>query len=278
VGSILPFEHHSGGPLTTYVIRSGDDDIREPLWPGLWELDYPTDRALNPYFRFGINNGDGEHLAVWRAAAWALLRQFSVSCIPMYYRDQTAAMFGIDPADIVLVEWEYDFDTEAPSFEEADRGFVPGRSCVPIRPQPSQFERDNAARAGVFEIRSFADLTSVEVAVSGDASSEVVLFGLRSERRREELVAGLHSPVPPTLSELMLDGEWFIDLSVVRDRFLGTFSHFTARSSDPGMPEQLTRVAAHFDRAWERYSNEVADIRDFDQFARAIERLLEPPV
>ncbi len=278
MASILPFERLAGGPLTTFVIRANDDDIREPLWRGLWELDYPTDRALNPYLRFGINNGDGEHLAVWRAAAWAMLSDLTVSCIPMYYRDRAATTLGISPTDVVLIDWEYDLDTEAPDFESADRGFVRGRSCVPIRPEPSAFEKANAGRAGLFSLRSFDDLTAVELAVGGDANSEIALFGLRSdEQRRHDLTVGLRSHERPVLETLLLPDEWFIDLSVVRDRFLGTFSHFVVRSSAPDLPDRLTRITNHYDEAWRRYEERVPSIDDFVQFTEAIEALLAPP-
>ena len=276
MGSILPFVNHSAGPLVTYAIAAADDDIQRPLWPGLWELDYPEDKTLSPYLRFGINNGDGEHLAVWRAAAWAMVRNLSVCCIPMYYRDDAASMLSVSPERIRFIDWEYEVDNEKPTLDTADEGFVPGRSCVPIRPQPTEYERSNAGRAGLFDIYSFDELTLIELAVAGDATSEIALFGLAGERRRSELLDALRGTRRPVLNDVLGPNERFVDLSVVRDRFGGLTSYFIVRSFDPNIHDVVRSVAAHFDAAWEQYVAEVSTITTFEDFGAAMGRLLAP--
>ncbi len=66
---LFDFRHTADAGVHTYSCSASV--TLEAVWPGLWEQEYPRDSNLNPYLRFGINNGDGEPQAVWRAFAWA---------------------------------------------------------------------------------------------------------------------------------------------------------------------------------------------------------------
>jgi len=271
----LRFEHQRRDGLHCYVARADGTGLPGPVWPGLWEQDYSEDRALNPWWRHGINNSDGEALPVWRALAWALTAGRTRFAIPAYYRDQAAGLLGVDRETVRLVRWEYEVDLEQPDWLTADVGFVPARACVPLRPSPDPWERDHAGFAGLFEVGSFQHLTGLDLAVTGDATSELTLFALRGPDRADSLAAALNQNRRPHLADILRAGDIFVDLAVVRDLGAGPASYLTVKASEA--TDAVDRLADHFSRAFRRYLERASKIRTMDEFHTAIDNLLASP-
>ncbi|WP_239090885.1 hypothetical protein [Asanoa iriomotensis] len=271
----LRFEYRRRDGLHCYVVRADEAGLPGPAWSGLWEQDYSEDRALNPWWRHGINNSDGEALAVWRALAWALTAGMTRFATPAYYRDEAAGLLGVDRETVRLVRWEYEVDLEQPDWLTADVGFVPARACVPLRPPPDPWERDHAGFAGLFELAGFQHLTDLDLAISGDATSELTLFALRGPDRADSLAAALNQNHRPRLADILQAGDIFVDLAVVRDLGAGPASYFTVKT--PEATDDVDRLADHFSRSFRRYIERVRQIRTFDEFHTAIDSLLASP-
>ncbi|MGB2570946.1 hypothetical protein ACPFP2_21210 [Micromonospora citrea] len=273
----LRFEHAERDGVHTYVARVGEQDMPEPLWPGLWEQSYPTAPELSPYLRHGINNSCGEAPAVWRALAWALTEGTERHAIPCYYRDEAANLLGVDRATIRTVGWEYEVDVERADWPAADRGFVPARACVPLRPAPDRWQRDHRERAGLFPLDTFAQLTALELAVGGDAASELTLFGLGGPagRRSPGLADVLDRPDRPELRHLLRPGDVFVDLAVVRDYPMGWTNYLTVKTLGP--TDRVWDLADHYSAAFRRYLAALPRIRTFEDFHAAIDELLAAP-
>lgn len=271
----LRFEYQLRDGLHCYAFRADETDLPGPAWPGLWEQEYPEDPDLNPWRRHAINNSDGEALAVWRALAWALTAGRRRLAIPAYYRDQAARFLGVNREAVQLVRWEYKVDVEQPEWPTADIGFVPARACVPLRPAAEPWERDHAQFAGLFELTIFRHLTDLDLAISGDASSELTLFALCDPDRADLLTAALNQNDRPHLADILQSGDIFVDLAVVRDPGTGETSYLTVKAPDAA--EEVQQVADHFSRAFRRYLDQVSQIRALDEFHAAIDGLLAPP-
>lgn len=274
--SLLNFRAGDTTPIRVWSHAADDESSPRSTWTGLWEMEYPNDPTLSPFLRFGINNVDGEGFAVWRAAAFALCEGLERIVIPAYYRDEAAAQLGVKRESVELIRWEYEVDNDQPAIARADKGFVAARSCVPMRPAPDAFERSNAALAGAFRISTLEQFDAVDVAVSGDASSEVTILGLDGPDRVAEVLAGLRQRRRPKLHKLLEPGEVFVDVSIVRDRFLGQTSYLIVKAHDD-RSEQIRSVAAYYNDAWNSYLQRVDDITTFEEFASAIEQLRAPP-
>lgn len=232
VGRLFNFRHEMRAGLHVYVSTAGDDTLAGPLWSGL-QPPYALEPRANPWFRFGINNADGEDLAVWRALAWALTEGSERYALPTYDRDQVAAKMHVPRHEVVLVRWEYRIDVRQNTFGEADIGFVPAKACVRTHPSPDQWELEHRHEAGIFHLSSFADLTVIDVVLSTDVTSEISIFALHAGMRRaEQLIDVLRGTDRPQLAEALRRGDIFVDLAVVRDRFLGYTSYFTVASPD----------------------------------------------
>ncbi|MEU8264820.1 hypothetical protein AB0C02_29915 [Micromonospora sp. NPDC048999] len=271
----LRFEHQHRGGLHSYVIRADEADLPGPAWSGLWEQDYPEDPGMNPWHRHGVNNNDGEALAVWRVLAWALTAGRSRFAIPAYYRDEAAQLLGVDRGAVQLVRWEYEVDVEQPEWHTADVGFVPARACVSRWPAADRWEHGHAEFAGLFGLGSFRDFTNLDLAVSGDASSEVTLFALSDPARAGFLAASLNQIDRPYLAEILQPGDIFVDLAVGHDRGTGASSYLTVKAAEA--TEVVGQLADHFSRAFRRYLDRVGQIRTFEEFHAAIDDLLAPP-
>ncbi len=276
IATFLQFYHEYRDGLHSYIASANDEDLPPPAWPGLWEEQYPAERVDNPYHRWGINNSDGEALAVWRALAWALTGGRRRFAIPTYYRDEAAALLGLDRAATQLIRWEYQIDVEQSEWSDADKGFVPGRACVPIRPEPDPWQRAHRGFAGLFRLTAFEQLTALDQVVGFDASSEITLFGVTdTPERAGSLAAALNSIDRPTLTELLLPGEVFVDLAMVRDRGIGWTSYFAVQTTEP--TDDVDRKAQHYRERFGRYHDQLSTIRTFEDFHVAIEQLLDPP-
>ncbi len=269
---LFDFRHTADAGVHTYSCSASV--TLEAMWPGLWEQEYPGDTDLNPYLRFGINNGDGEPQAVWRAFAWAITNGTSRFAIPNYYGDVSAKALGHDPEAVDLVDWEYDVDVGDPSatFASADRGFVHARHVVPLQPEPTEWESSTRSKARVLPLRSLADLHQLARSTS-EATSEITIFGLVQRDRHGALLDTLRGSTRPRLSDVIEPGDVLVDIALDHDGF--GMSHLSVRSRTP--LTTIHDVAAHFDRALERYVATVKRISGFNEFAESIEDLTRPP-
>ena len=269
---LFDFRHTADAGVHTYACSASV--ALEAVWPGLWEQEYPRDSNLNPYLRFGINNGDGEPQAVWRAFAWAITNGTTRFAIPNYYGDDPANALGLDLAAVDLVDWEYDVDVGDPNatFATADRGFVHARHVVPLRPEPTEWERSTRSKARVLPLRSLADLHQLARATS-EATSEITIFGLLHSDRYGALLDTLRGSARPRLSDVIEPGDVLVDLAVEHDGF--GMSHLSVRSRTP--LTAIHDIAAHFDRSFERYVTQVEAVGGFDEFAESIEALTRSP-
>ncbi len=189
----------------------------------------------------------------------------------------SAELLGTTRADIPMVRWEYEVDVEAADTGAADVGFVPGRTCVPIRPEPDQWQQQHQRYAGLFPLDSFTDLTACELAVAMDATSEIALFGRHPAAPGEtSLERALNQPDRPRLAMLLRPGDVFVDLAVMRDRFLGFTSYFTVKATQP-IGTRLATLVEHFEAAYRRYTAHVNELDTFDDFCTAMDTLLTPP-
>lgn len=275
MGALFEFEHFRANGLNWHVMHASDMDIVEPLWPGLWELDYGDDPRLSPFLRFGINNGEGESLAVWRALAWAMTAGTNRVGLPAYYRDDAAKNLGTDLTKATLVPWEYEVDLEESNFAAANKGFIEARSAVYIKPPPTGWERDHQHLAGLFDLATFDDLTQLELAVGFDAASEISIFGL-VEGDSRSVGARLSTDQPPHLSDVLGGRDMFVDLSVTRDRFPDTNCYF-AFASHRDLTASLQEKTAHFDAQWASYCSEYGEFTTLENFVDGVERLLRMP-
>ncbi|MBO3753035.1 hypothetical protein J5X84_43930 [Streptosporangiaceae bacterium NEAU-GS5] len=272
---VLPFlRFHSDRQdgLYTYVAAVGDGDFPDPAWPGLYEP-YPEDPAQSPYARHGINNADGEAVAVWRALTWALTAGTDRYASPSYYRDEAARLLGRQVNETALVAWEYQIDPEATDWLSADRGFVPARACAPIRPEPTRCEREHQGQAGLFPLTTFAELTAMERAVSGDVSSEITVFGLSARNSGERLNHMLNQSVRPQLGDILVPSDVFVDISVVRDRFLGQTSHLTVKTALPAA-DRVFLWSRRYSEAYERYRRHAQTLASLSEFHVAVDALM----
>ncbi len=246
----------------------------EAVWPGLWEQAYPEAQNLNPYLRFGINNGDGEPLAVWRAFAWAVTNGTARYAIPNYYGDDSARALGFDSGAVDLVDWEYDVDVADAdaAFEMADRGFVRARHVVPGRPPPSEWDRSTRSKARLLPLRAMGDLHQL-ARVTSEATSEITIFGLAGPDRYAALLHILRSPERPSLLDVLKPGDLLVDLAVEHDGF--GRSHMSVRSTEP--LKEIDNLAAHFSRSFARYVEGIGQVETFKEFAEAVEDLTRPP-
>jgi hypothetical protein len=238
---------------------------------------YSVDPLANPWHRFGINNADGEDLAVWRALAWALTGGRERYALPVFDRDGVAAKLHVPRHDLVLVRWEYRVDVEQETPDEADLGFLPAKACVRIHPQPDAWELEHRDEAGLFQLSSFSDLTGVDLVLSRDVWSELGIFGLQiGIGGAERLIESLRAPEQPQLAQVLGPGDVFVDLAIVRDRFLGNTSYFTL-VSPAEMGARLAVLVDHYEAAFVRYADRAPGLKNFEAFAAAVEELLRGP-
>jgi len=269
---LLDLRHTLDAGIHTYSCSA--DLALDAVWPGLWEQAYPEDEDLNPWLRFGINNGDGEPGAVWRSFAWAITSGTTRYLVPNYYGDASARALGLDPGAVDLVDWEYDVDVAQPaaSFEVADRGFVRARHVVPIRPKPSKWERSTRDKARLFPVEALSDLHRIAPVVS-EATSEITIFALAGPDRHDALLRTLRGSTRPTLSAVLGPGDVLVDIAIEHDGF--GRSHLSARSAEP--LAAINELAAHYGRSFQRYVECIETIETFSEFVEAVEQLTSPP-
>lgn len=270
---MLSFETFRQDDLLWHVVTGSDDSAFNPVWPGLWEGPWPDEESgVSPWHRFAINNQDAEPLAVWRAFAWAMTASPVRAVLPRYDRDQVARCLDLERGQVPMVRWEYSVDYEAFPFPSANKGFEPARSCIPIRPEPDEWERGHASLAGLFEVSELDQLHLVDMGVSFDVASEMSLFGVGTGSF-EDFRVRLDTDDRPRLAQILSSGDRFAHLTVVRDRFLGRHSYF-ALASRQDQSKRIAELVELFSGRWQRYLGEVAGIQTHEAFADAMGRLL----
>jgi hypothetical protein len=194
----LVFHHSMRGELHRYAHTPGEAVVvDEHNWPALtggWPDDDRT-----PYMRHAVNNNNTEEVAVYLGLIWRLTEGRSRHAIPCYYRDHAARALG---KGCLFVAWEYEVDAWEYEVGRRDKGFVPARASVPVRPQPTAFEREHRRHAGLFHVENYDDLVAVTGAILGDAAAEVSVFAIADDRR-DALVDALRGRNPPDLADLL---------------------------------------------------------------------------
>lgn len=261
----LVFRHTRRGSLHRYAHVSGEDGVVEtPNWTvlaGAWPDDGPT-----PLSRHAVNADTTEDAAILLGLAWRLTAGRTRSAIPCYYRDQAARALGREGT---FVAWEYEVDAADPDPDGRDAGFVPARAVVPTHPAPTAFEREHAARAGLFRLDSYVDLVAVTRATLGDAPAEVSVFAV-AEERQESHVAALCASEPPDLEGMLGDGDVFVDLTIGVD--LGYTDSLIVWSRDD-LSERLARLAEEFEAAATAYESRVPRTTTVEALLRELDRL-----
>jgi hypothetical protein len=273
VDPLLSFETFHQDDLVWHVVTGSDDSAFNPVWPGLWEGPWPEEQSgISPWFRFAINNQDGEPLAVWRSFAWAMTSAPVRAALPRYDRDQVTRCLDLERDQVTMVRWEYSVDYETHPFTTANKGFEPARSSITIRPEPDQWERDHKNLAGLYEIAGLDGLHRVDLGVSFDVASELSLFGIATGSFKD-LRIQLDSDDRPRLAQILSSGDSFAHLTVVRDRFLGHHSYFALAAMED-RSERIAELVELFSSRWRNYLGEVDGIKTHAAFAEAMDRLL----
>jgi hypothetical protein len=261
----LAFYHSTRDELRRYAHTPGEAVVvDESNWPVLTD-GWPDDERT-PYMRHAVNNNNTEEVAVYLGLIWQLTEGRSRYAIPCYYRDDATRALG---KGCLFVAWEYEVDAEEPDGDQRDKGFVPARACVPIRPEPTAYEWEHRAQAGLFRIDTYRELVCLTRATLGDASAEVCVFAV-SDDRRDELVDALRGRRPPNLSELLGDGDLFIDLTIGVD--LGYYDSLIVYSR-ADIAERLNRLAGEYEAAIAAYEAHVPNITTVEDMLRELDTL-----
>lgn len=271
--SFDPTDSGAGADVYSWVLAIPVDRHPEPCWPGLWELEYPDDEG-NPFLTYGVNNGDGEFFHLLRAMAW-VLGGAQPAVVGNYYRDEVAHALGRPRDAALMTTWEYQVDESEPDLAQADKGYVKARACVPNRPAPDTWQAAHADRAGLFPISTFQHLTAVDVAVAGDASSEITLYGLPDSGSPSTLAAALNTDEPPPLPQILHIADTLIDLTQVRDLYSDGASRLLIHSRTDHAP-RLREIEGAAEQGWNRYQETVPRLRTWDDFHQAMAALVAP--
>ncbi len=268
--TLFDFEHTQRDDFHQYA-TSGQVAF-DAVWPGLWELEYPDDLKLNPFLRFGINNGDGEPLAVWRALSWAVTADLVCHAVPNYYGDEAALALGIDPNAVDHVDWDYEIDVAAPeaTFEEADRGYVRARHVVPLRPEPTEWERTTRSKARLLPLIRLDELLSLGPVVS-EATSHITLFGLSAADRLPQLLAALRTRRRPKVAKVLDVADVIVEMAVDHDGFGRSYLVVRSRRE----LDHFDGLVQGFEKRFEDYRIRCSGLASFEDFATAIGELLQ---
>ena len=200
-------------------------------------------RRADPWTEYAVNNNNTEEIAVYLGLIWRVTDGLARCGIPAYYRDEAAAILHQEP---MLIDWEYHVASGELDPRRRDHGFVPGRSCVPIRPAPTGWQSEHAAQAGMFSITELRHLTGLLRATLLDASAEVVLFAVEpGPDRLTALMRSLSGAIRPSLATVLRPGDVFIDLTVGVD--LGYYDSVTVASHE-GLTARLRHLAEDYDQ------------------------------
>jgi hypothetical protein len=243
------FHHSVHGALHRYAHTPGEATVvTEANWPVLrseWPAGQPT-----PMLRHAVDDNNTEEVAVYLGLPWRLTDGRSRHAIPCYFRDQAARLLGREPR---FVAWEYDVEADEADPGRRENGFVSARASIPIRPRPTAFQLAHRHEAGLFHLTRHEDLVGLTRAALGDASAEVSVFAVADDRQ-DALVDALWAPEAPELSDLLGDGDLFVDLTLGVD--LGYYDSLIVPSRDD-ITERLAHLAAEREAAIAAYEARV---------------------
>ncbi|HEX6346605.1 hypothetical protein [Umezawaea sp.] len=261
---MICFETDQLTGLHRFAYLPGEDLPLDDPWPGLFDEWTDNGVLLNrtPMTEYAVNNVNCEEVAVYLGLLWRLTEGGNRFAIPAYYRDEATRLTGQDPA---FVDWEYNVEATAPDVVARDQGFVPARACVPFRPEPTPWQLEHAARAGLFALTSPTDLIAMLRATIGDATAEVTVFAVQDHER---LLAGLRSPDRPSLADLLQPGDVFADLTIGVDE---PYSDSLIVVAHEDLTPRVTEVVLHAERRIAEY--EPAGLADMSAFLDAMGRL-----
>lgn len=261
---MIRFESDRLGDLHRYAYLPGEDLPLDDPWEGLFEewTDNGVLLARTPMTEYAVNNVNCEEIAVYLGLVWRLTEGGHRFAIPTYYRDEATRVLGRDP---VFVDWEYSVEAGAPDVEARDQGFVPGRACVPFRPEPTPWQREHAAHAGVFDLHAPSDLVALLRATLGDATAEVTVFAVQD---RDRLLAGLQTKARPELADLLEPGDVFADLTIGVDE---PYTDSIIVVSHDDLTTRIGEVTAHAERRIAEYQPE--KLANMSAFLDAMGRL-----
>ncbi|WP_328491741.1 hypothetical protein OHS59_02605 [Streptomyces sp. NBC_00414] len=261
----IAFEADETEGVHVHRYLPGDNTAVSRHWPGLFEA-WPQDRT--PFTEWAVNNNNMEEVAVYLGFVWRLTAGLARYAIPTYYREEAERLLGRAPA---LVDWEYEVDAEQTTAALRDRGFVPGRSAITKGPNPTPWQAENAARAGVFPLETPRDLVAALHAVLCDASAEISVFAVApGPERFTRLASALRGPTRPTPAEVLGDDGVFVDLTIGCD--LGYYDSLIV-ASPVGLMPRLADLTADHGRRIEAYEEGLNELTDVPDFLRAMRRL-----
>lgn len=249
--------------LNVYRYLPGADLPVEMHWAGLYQ-EWP-EATPTPWTEYAVNNNNTEEIAVYLGLTWRVTDGLARYGIATYYRDQAAATLHQEP---MLIDWEYEVAAEELDPGRRDHGFVPGRSCVPIRPAPTGWQSEHAAQAGMFSITEPRDLVGLLQATLLDASAEVIIFGVEpGPDRLTALARSLSGPIRPSLAAVLRSGDVFIDLTVGVD--LGYYDSIMI-ASHADLTARLRHLADDYDQRIADYEAMVVGLPGIPAFIAAM--------
>lgn len=248
--------------LNVYRCLPGVDLPVEIHWPGLYQ---EWAQGPTPWTEYAINNNNTEEIAVYLGLIWRATDGLARYGIAAYYRDEAAAVLHQEP---MLIDWEYEVEAEELDPVRRDHGFVPGRSCVPIRPAPTDWQSEHAAKAGMFNINEPQDLVGLMRVTLTDASAEVIVFGVEPGLDRVTALArSLSGATTPSLAAVLRSGDVFIDLTIGVD--LGYYDSITV-ASHADLTARLRHLADDYDQRIANYEAKVGGLQDIPAFLAAM--------
>ncbi len=255
------FEVNVDRGLYTYLYVAGNNRLVTRNWLGLFE-EWTT--TPTPFTKFNVNNNNMEEMAVYMGFVWQLCEGKPCYAIPNYYRDLAKQLTGID---FDFVKWEYEIEAEEPGFA-VDKGFVPARACTHL--PPSDWESRPKDEAGLFRSDSFEQLISLQKATLGDASSEISLFCIPSERKTT-LLHVLNSDQCPILTEFLKPGELFVDIGVGVDR--GYYDFILIKSASDDIENRLQNLVWQYTQAIADYEGNISNLKTIEDALQAMAKL-----
>lgn len=248
--------------LNVYRCLPGNGVPVDVHWPGLYQ-EWPE--PPTPWTEYAVNNNNTEEIAVYLGLIWRVTAGLARYGIATYYRDQAAAILGQEPR---LIDWEYEVAAEELDPRRRDRGFVPARSCVPIRPAPTGWQREHAAQAGLFSITGPRDLAGLLQATLPDACAEVIIFGVGpGPGRLTGLARSLSGATRPSLAAVLQPGDIFADLTIGVD--LGYYDSITI-AAHADLTTRLGHLEDDYDQRIASYEAKAGGLPDIPAFLAAM--------
>jgi hypothetical protein len=163
---------------------------------------------------------------------------------------------------------------------------------VRVYPPPGPWQREHAARAGLFELPVFEVFKQVVRGLLGDATGQLNVYAVTAEPqpttaalmaalrapmpvelsvRGEALAAALRAPGAPVMAEVLAPEEMFVDLTIGVD--LG-YADVIVVQAPAEIDDVLVPLAREYEAAIEAYEAEVDEIGDVFEFTERLGRLL----